>query len=335
MNTTIKALRGIGVAVAIIALAAPVIHAQCPTSREFGGQGNGMLTGRVIIDVTTGGFPNDGNELTSIWDVANGSAGFGSGDHIPTNPGSCPNNGGSAGWYLTGTMLLGSDAGIQGFIGTAGCFPVQCPMPGEFISTLVEDENGFDAGFILYTVENTPAEIRPYDHARTAGINGIPSAVTTQVFHSYPALAVTDIAGTPPNTTLTLDIPDLARNYHGAGLTAAATTGIQSYDIVAHHGPAPPGRVRSFWNQGTVLTIPYSDSAVSGAVVEVICPTTADDTYLAVGATFVDPSTGGLASMYVGHVQIAECDPNIADPDAPSLQRAPMSDRPSLGHAGR
>ena len=313
----------------------PASHAQCPTSREFGGQGNGMLTGRIIIDTTSEGFPNDGNEFTSVWDVENGSASFGSGDHVPTNPGACPNMGGTTGWYLTGTMLLGANAGIQGFIGTSGCFPVQCPTPGELIATLVEDEIGVDAGFILYTVENTPAEIRPYDHARTAGINGIPSALEIQAFLPYPRVEVTSSSGCFPLQTLTANYADLAPNYHGAGLTSAASPAIQSYDDVAHHGPSSPDRLRTSYNLGTIDSIPYADSEVVGHVFNAPCPTLEDDTYLSIGVTFVDPASGGLESILVGPPTSVECDPCIADPNAPAIQRAPQSKQQSLGHAPR
>ena len=56
---------------------------------------------------------------------------------------------------------------------------------------------------------------------------------------------------------------------------------------------------------------------------------------LVLGLTFVDPSTGGLESRLVGPAVVVECECNIADPDAPSLQQLDPSDDPSLGHAGR
>jgi len=325
MKRTSGILLGLGSAMAIIALAAPSSHSQCTTSREFGGQGNGSLTGRIAIDTGTFGFPNDGNEFISLWDTANGSATFGSGDHVPTNPGACP------GWYVTGGMFLGRNSGIQGYIGTPGCFPVQCPAPAELISTLVEDSNGSDAGFILYTVEATPGNIRYYDHARTAGIDAVPGGVGTQTFRPYPELDVTGSHGPPPDTTTTSNYLDLALNFHGAGATSAASTGIQSYDIVAHQGLSSPGRLRSAYNMGVIKQIPYADAGIFGDQIAVPCPVDVNDTFLAVGATFVDPSTGGLPSIYVGRNTIVECDPNIADPDDPTIRRRT---RP-LGRGGR
>ena len=67
MKGTFKVLMGLGVAAVIVAVAMPTSLAQCPTSREFGGQGNGGITGRIKIDTTVHGFPNDGNELASFW----------------------------------------------------------------------------------------------------------------------------------------------------------------------------------------------------------------------------------------------------------------------------
>ena len=53
------------------------------------------------------------------------------------------------------------------------------------------------------------------------------------------------------------------------------------------------------------------------------CPTTTNNTYVAVGLTF----DGLIPSFYVGKSTEVECDPSIADPDSPSeLRRA----RPSL-----
>ena len=322
-----KILLGLGVAIAIVALAMPATLAQCPTSREFGGQGNGNITGRIKI--ATGAFPNDGNEAASVWDTVNGTGLFGSGDHVAGNAGACP----TSTWYLTGTMFLGSDSGIQGFIGTAGCFPVQCPLGNAQVATLVEDvsADGSDAGFILYSTEETSAGIRPYDHARTAGIDGVGGAVATQNFVSYPRVDTSGSAGPPPNTTVTNAYADLALNFHGAGLTAQASSAIVSYDVVAHHGPAAPGHDRAAFNLGTIKTIPYENAGVVGDAVLVPCPTTADDTYLAVGASFLNGSLAPLTSAFVGAPTAVECDPNIAEP-GPRLERR---NRKGMSRAGR
>ena len=317
---------GLCAAIAIVALAMPLNHAQCPTSREFGAQGNGALTGRIKIDTTTHGFPNDGNEFSSVWDTVNGSGLFGSGDHIGTNQGACPQEV----WYVTGGMFLQTLAGIQGFIGTPGCFPVQCPLASAHVATLVEDVGPNGAGFILYSVEETPANIRPYDHARTAGIDGVPSAQATQVFELYPTVNTSGSAGPPPNTTVTNSYENLLLNFHGAGLTAQASSAILSYDIVAHHGAADPGVQRADYNLGTIRTIPYEDAGIVGDAILVPCPTQADDTYLAVGASFKDGS-GAISSALVGSTTAVECDPNIAEP-GPRIQR---QNRKGLSRSGR
>lgn len=323
-----RILLGLGIAVAIIALAMPASLAQCPTSREFGGQGNGGLTGRIKIDDDANNFPNDGNELASIWDAVNGTGLFGSGDHISSNVGACP----SSTWYVTGGMFLGTLSGIQGFVGTAGCFPVQCPLANAQLVTLVEDVagDGSNAGFIIYNVDESPQNIRYYDHARTAGIDEVASAVATQVFQTYPRVDTTNSAGPPPNTTVTSAYADLGLNFHGADGTAQGNSAILSYDIVAHHGPAAPGFNRADYNLGTIKTVPYENAGVVGDAVLVPCPTQADDTFLAVGASFRDGS-GALASALVGAPTAVECDPNIAEPQ-PRLERR---DRKGLTRAGR
>lgn len=333
MKRTFELFLGIGVAVAVVVTLIPAAHgAPCLPAREFGAQGNASLTGRIIIDTTTHGYPNDGNEIQSLWDAVNGSGSFSAnganGGHVPAPTDVCDEA--LNDWYKTGTMLLGANSGIQGFIGTTNCGNLNCPIGGEEISVLVEDSNGSNAGFILYTVDGTPAGIRFYDHARTAGIDGAGGATATQVFENYPTVDVIGSAGPPPNTTVTSNYLDLALNYHGADATAAASSGVQSYDIVAHHGPSSPGRNRAAYNLGVIKQIPYGDSGENGDAVDVPCPTEVDDTFLAVGATFVDPSTGGLASVFVGDDTAVECDPNIADPDGPRIQR-----QRRLGRAGR
>jgi hypothetical protein len=82
---------------------------------------------------------------------------------------------------------------------------------------------------------------------------------------------------------------------------------------------------------GVFKQTPYADAGVMGDQIPVPCPVGVDDTFLAVGVTFVDPSTGGLQSIYVGRNTIVECDPNIADPDGPTIRRRA---RP-LGRGGR
>jgi hypothetical protein len=324
-----KFLLGLGVAIAIIALAMPASLAQCPASREFGGQGNGSLTGRIKIDDDTNDFPNDGNEFASVWDTVNGAGLFGSGDHIASNPGACP----SSGWYVTGGMFLGTLSGIQGFVGTAGCFPVQCPQPNVGFATLVEDVtgDGTNAGFILYNVDASFANIRPYDHARTAGIGDVGGAQATQIFQPYPTVDTTGSFGPPPNTTVTNSYLDLLLNFHGADTTAAGSSAIVSYDIVAHHGPAAPGSNRGDYNMGTIRSVAYEDLGVVGDEVLVPCPTEADDTFLAVGASFRNGPLAPIESLLVGQPTAVECDPNIAEPQ-PRLERR---NRKGMSRAGR
>lgn len=330
-----RVILGIGVAALAVALAMPLSHAQCPVTQEFGAQGNGMLTGRIIIDTGTNNYPNNGNEFGSVWDTVQGSTQFSAGVHAFGGPAGdiCP----SSDWWDTGGTFLGTNSGIQGFIGSPTCFLVQCPAPTTRVTTLLEDQTptSDNAGFILYSVDSTFQNIRPWDHARTAGIEQVPSATAMQTFRHYPAVTVVNSVGPPPTTTLTNNYVDLALNYHGDDATAAGTSAIVSYDILAHHGLTDPGRLRSAYGLGQIHTIAYANAGVNNHMVAVPCPTSAADTWLAVGATFLDPDTpGNLKSILVGKATAVECNPNIATPQQP-LERAPQRSRKQMGQLGR
>ncbi len=323
MKATFRIVLGLCAAVAIVALLAPTSHAQCTVSREFGGQGNAMFTGRIIVNTTTNNFPNNGNEHKSFWDAGKAATNNSGGVHFGSVA-LCTDA-----WWQTGTAFLGVQSGIQGFIASLNCQMTACVDP-MVISTLVEDTtpDGSEAGFVIYTTDETPAGIRYYDHARTAGIAGVPSAQATHTFQRYPRVDVTGSTGPPPTTKVTNNYADLALNYHGADLTAQATSGIVSYDIMMFHGGADPGRLRSAWT--LVKQIAYSNAGIAGDMINVSCPTSAGDTYLAVGATFDGDgnkvlSAGDVKSVLVGRATSVECNPNIADPEPkvkrPSIQR--------------
>jgi hypothetical protein len=328
-----RIILGIGAVAVAATLGAPLSQAQCPVPQEFGAQGNGMLTGRIIIDTVTNNYPNNGNEFGSVWDTVQGSAQLSAGPHFPAPGDICP----TSEWWDTGGTFLLANSGIQAFFGSPTCFLVQCPLDSSRVTTLLEDTtpDNSNAGFILYSVDSTFAAIRPWDHARTAGIAQVPQAIATQVFNHYPMVTVTSSAGPPPNTLVTNNYMDLALSYHGADATAAGTSALVSYDILAHHGATDPGRLRSAYSLGQIATIPYANAAVAGHQIAVPCPTTVNDTFLAVGATFVDPDTpGGLKSILVGKATAVECDPNIATPQ-PKLDRAPQRSRKQMGQLGR
>lgn len=310
-----KALVALGVVAVAAAVAMPAL-AQCPTSREFGAQGNGMLTGRIIIDTAANGFPNDGNELGSVYEP--GSGFNNGGPHFGGADTSCP----VGVWYLTGGMFLGTNSGIQGFVADPSCLMNFCPPGGASLVSVVEDENGGDAGFIAYMTQETPAAIRWYDHSATKGTAGVANAVNTDAFQSYPTVSVTGSSGPPPGTTVTNNYSDLGANVHVAvgGAPAAPNAAIVSYDIMSHHGPGDPGRNRGAWT--LEKSIPYG-GAVVGDNIAVPCPTTTDDTFLAVGATFA----GGVQSLLVGAPTAIECDPNLAEPDTKIDRRDRRRDR--------
>jgi len=328
-----RILLALGVAAVAVMLAAPISQAQCPVSQEFGAQGNPMITGRIIIDNTTNGYAGAtaASEFGSVWDTVNGSSNFGAGPHFAGSADNCP----SSVWYLQNTFT-GVNSGIQGFIGGGNCFDIDCPATNARVTTLVEDQTpgGTNAGFILYSVDSTFAAQRPWDHARTAGIAQVPSGVATQRLEHYPRVHVVSSSGPPPGTTLTNNYVDLALNFHGADLTAQASTGILSYDIVAHQGSSAPGRLRSGYSLGTIASIPYANSGVTGHMLAVPCGGPTSDTYLAVGATFKD-GNGSFPSMLVGQAIAVECDPNIANPQQPMIERAPQRSRKQMGQLGR
>jgi hypothetical protein len=329
-----RVILGIGVAALAVTLAAPLSHAQCPVPQEFGAQGNGMLTGRIIIDTTTNNYPNNGNEFGSVWDTVQGSAQLSAGPHFAAPGDICP----STEWWDTGGAFLLANSGIQAFFGSPTCFLIQCPNEAiSQVTTLLEDTtpDNSNAGFIVYSVDATFAAIRPWDHARTAGISQVPSATAMQTFQHYPAVTVTSSSGPPPTTTLTNNYLDLSLNFHGVGDTAQGSSTIVSYDILAHHGATDPGRLRAAYGLGQIASIPYANAGVAGHQVLVPCPTSAADTFLAVGATFLDPDTpGNLKSILVGKATAVECNPNIATPQ-PTLERAPQRSRKQMGQIGR
>lgn len=326
MKATFRILFGLCAALVIVALTTPASFAQCSASREFGGLGNGTLTGRVAIN--TGAFPNNLNEFKSFWDASKAAQNNSGGAHFGT-PSLCTDN-----WYITGGTFPGVNSGIQGFIASLTCQMTNCVDP-IVLSSVVEDQtaDGKDAGFILYTVDESPSAIRYYDHARTAGTAGVPNATTLQSFQAYPKVNVTSSSGPPPTTTTTDNYADLAVNYHGAGATAAANSGVVSYDIVSFHGNADPGRLRSLWTP--VKSIPYNNAGVVGDQVNVPCPTPVSDTYLAVGVTFDGDgnkvlSGGDIKSVLVGASIPVECNPNIAEPE-PKVHRPVIQRKQPLG----
>jgi hypothetical protein len=307
MKGSLRILIGLGIAALIMAVAMPASLAQCPQAREFGAQGNGTLTARIIIDTATAGCPNNGNEFGGFWDVD--SPGTNSGGPFFETPTQCP----VAQWWLTGGMFLGTNAGIQGFIADPSCIINICPSVTSLMQWVVEDttEDGTNACVIAYQVNETPAAVRWYDHGRTAG--NVPNTTTTHIMETFPTVDVTASSGPPPNTDTTQTYRDVVVNFHGeAATTLPASAGIASYEVMYFHGAADPGRLRADWTP--LKTVPYADAAIIGDVVTVPCPTQVDDTFLAVGLNYA----GGVSSMLVGKSTAIECNPTLADPNEPA-----------------
>jgi hypothetical protein len=153
--------------VAIVALAAPVSHAQCPSVRSFGASG-GKVGSTVVVDATT--FQNNGNELAQFWETGNpaNTTGAGAGSTCPSQT-----------WWgihgATGHRL------INGFVSVAGCvLPINGPPVGGSLTFLIEDQtaDGSNAGFIAYQVDETPAGQAWWDLSRTDPNAGMPTLLT-------------------------------------------------------------------------------------------------------------------------------------------------------------
>jgi hypothetical protein len=316
----------------------PAAYAQdCPVTRELGaGPASAAqipLVTRIRIDLSNGtgsDFAFDGNEKASFW--VNGNPGQNSGGpHFPPNPNAnCP----SSGYLQTGGMFPGVGFGsILAVTASPACLLGFCAPDSAQMVMVLEDTttDGTDAGFIVYQVDGTPAEVRFYDHGRT--VPGNPKGtIATHVLQAYPRVQVAGTAGPPPNTDATNNYQDVLINFHGAtgpsNTMLPAGAGIQSYDVLFFHGPfagGPPGRDRAGWQ--SVKSVPYNNASVVSDMVDVPCPTSGAGTvsWLALGMTF----QGGVQSELVsfsGTGQAVSCDPTIADPDQPqhrpSIQRA-------------
>jgi hypothetical protein len=325
MKSTFKLLGGIAAVVAIMALMAPAVQAQCPAARQFAGITGGKTSAVVNVDVS--GFADTGNEFAQFWQAGNPSNGTGVGDQ-----GSCPSQGVGTTlpwWQVVGTV--GGLRGVRGFVAQPGCTLPVCPGDGASLSFLIEDQtsDGSDCGFIMYSVDETPAANRWYDLGRVDP-NGAAGTVLTQPMGSYPAVIVTSSSGPPPTTVATNDYADVGILFHGvqgAGNTPLpASAQITTYDVMSASG-GDPGRNRADWT--LVHSVQYADADIISDTVAVPCSGDVD-TVLAIGITFdndILSSCVGAASLPIA------CDPNVALPDAPIRRRSITG--PSSGRSGR
>jgi hypothetical protein len=310
MRGSFKIWLGVAAAALIVAVVAPAVQAQCLPARIFGGDGGTMLDPK--LNVLTNGTANAGTAIGYFWENGNPA----NDNHTGVG---CP----SSVWWV----LAGPDRRVAGAIGSISCQIGAC-LTNPVLNLVVEDPylDGSNANFIMFRVDETPAGTRYYDHARvTPGYNPTGGGTFSVNMEPFPTVDVSGSVGPPPGTTVTNSYANLGVSFRGVSGPAhtpiPASSGIKFYDILAHHGAAPPARARGSWNQGVIAQVPYADAAVAGHQVPVPCPNATNSTYLGVGVEFVD----GVKSALVGaHTQVA-CDPNIADPDDKQNKLRPKS----------
>jgi hypothetical protein len=347
MKPRVKFLIALVAALVIVGLVAPMVSAQCSPARSVKMRQDGKTNGRIGVD-TAGEITllNNGTEKASLWvlgsALTNNSCGpqFQAALKCPAGitTDTCNSQTGVQGtpWWLagqTGTSQPPTAMSISVWIGGTGCTIPQCPSDGAVVSTLVEDvtADGTDAGFCTYSADDTPADaLRYYDLSRSDPATQ-PSNDATHIMHAFPTVNTRNSAGPPPNTTVSNDYRDqgnpTTKNVwivdSGSFLPTQILT---SYDIYWFHGGADPGRVRTNWTY--LSSAQYTGGPITADSVTVPCPTEVDDTYLAVGLSFDGAyagtdtlPTGSIQTYYVGKSTAVECDPTLADPDAPSIDR--------------
>lgn len=346
MKPRVKFLIALVAALVVVGLVAPMVSAQCSPGRVVGMTENGKQKGRIAVD-TDAEIPllNNGTEKGSVWGVGSALTMHSCGPQIQasgicsTGIDTCPTQTGNQGtpwWYKAWAATTPEQMSIYFGISITGCTLTNCPSDGQAVAVLVEDvtADGADAGFVLYAADDTPADpYRWYDLARTdptADDQTDPDAFHTM--HAFPTVNTRNSAGPPPNTTVTNDYRDQGNAptknvWIVAGGTYLPTQILTSYDIYWHHGPADPGRVRA-GNWTLLKSVAYSGGPIASDLIAVPCPTEAADTYLAVGMSFDGTWTGddtlpagSVQTYYVGRSTAVECDPTLADPDAPSIER--------------
>jgi len=337
MNRTLGSLARPSIVIALAALIGPEAHAQCANAREFAGFG-GMVTNTTVIRIDTNGLRDSNLEVASFWVTSDSTINSG-GPHFGT-PSLCPSQGGIFGavpWWQQGTSDNNPPPfrGIRGFVASPGCEMTLCPPDGASLTVVVEDitADGKDAGFIAYTVDETPPTTRWWDHGRTEDdVVGL----FTHTMQRFPKITVTYAYGPAPFITIGNNYADLRINFHGVSgpnnTPLSATAAIASYDVMKFFGQHDPGRLRSAWT--LLKTIPYEGVGIVGDQVQVPCPDTTGDSFLALGVTYKGGAGPPVKSIYVGRSISIECNPNIADPEQPKPKLRPAHKKP-LSASGR
>jgi len=307
MKGYLKGMLGLAAAAVIVIASMPVAEAQCANARNLGAGSGNNTHSRIKLQAA---WDLTDTSIGSIWEVGQAGAVNSGGSHFGDG-GACP----SSNWISTGGMFPGLGLiALNASLASPTCLLSNCPAAGASVITVVESASpdGSTAGFVAYTVDDTPAGFRWYDHARTIGS---PAGQNTVVFQEYPVVDVSGSVGPPPNTTLTANYEDLAINVSavaGSADTAQPASGsVLSYDILSATSMTDPGRNRSAYDPTPVRTVPYTDAMVVGDSIAVPCADMVSNSFVAVGVTFVD----GVQSILVGPAVAVECDPAHADPD--------------------
>ena len=277
------------------------LRAECPQARRLGAAENFRRHPRVKIE--TGAFPNDGNELGSIWVVGTPVLNSG-GPHFESQE-RCPSSG-EQGWWKTGSKFLGKDSGIHAFVASPACLFRDCPPRGATLMTVLEDRtsDGSDAAFIAYMVDASPAGRRWYDHARTEPMKK--GAVTTHRLNPFPRPEMLPPAANDAASAPRLRIVDFEGHAHVArgeeNRRLSEGEAIHSLDLLSAAGQSDPGRSRSAWHAEGSLSF---EEAATGSIAldAAVCGNSVVEHWVAVGVTFVD----GVESRLVGRALKIDC----------------------------
>jgi len=283
------------------------LRAQCAQARRLGAAENFRRHPRIKIE--TGAFPNDGNELGSIWVV--GTPVYNSGGPHFESEDRCPSSG-EQGWWQTGSKFLGKDSGIHAFVASPACLFTHCPSQGATLMTLLEDRtpDERDAAFIAYMVDASPPGRRWYDHARTEPMKQ--GAVSTHRLNPFPRPEMLPPAEDDARSTTRVRLVGVEGHAHVArgeeNRRLSEGEAIQSFDLLSATGQRDPGRSRSAWKAAGSL--PFAEAATGTIALDApLCGNSGLKHWVAVGVTLVD----GVESRLVGRALQLDCSkPGVA-----------------------
>lgn len=362
MKFTVKVLLGLVVVGAVVATSIPVAEAQCGAgSRLFAGTSGGATTSKVRFNPAgTFGAANPGSEIGRIWESTNSNNGnnwcVGGGatcdaNRLPLPEGvGCPSNDSTAPWWR---VVQTTNRDIQGNIATGDCVLNTCPDLD--LTFLVEDFGAAPGppgvgGTAYFTVLRTNRDAaggcgaRQWDIAKAGGAVACTSTNNTFLHQmlEHPTLKVVSSNKTSNDVNVSTNYGrpatggsianDVGENaFVNNGSTTADTAAIAFIDILAHAGPADPGRGRyatcggsPCTNQGTsgnccwtpIRQISYTGGPITNDQFTIDCGDRTEDIWVSAGITF---QGGGAAlnvqSALVGQAILVQCDPATADPE--------------------